>query len=181
MTDMTFLETMFSLHLGSLIIGLLLVKLFKTSLRKVLPIYFLMVSINALSHYLVDQVFPWFQLSQGIVALSIVIVLTGLLGKRLNSMDYGAILVFMGLSPWYLGWHFQAIFVMTTLIMLAGWGMIRQMIVLHSMGERPTLNIAQIPNRLKERYNEFQNRSRVSFPIPILCSALITGLFMILP
>lgn len=175
MTDVLF-QNLLMVHTSILILSLLLVKIAKLSLGKFTGLYFVMVALNVLIH---ELIYPGdyliFTIIIGLIGFIITLILSGFIGDSMNSSNYSSIMVFVGLSPWYLGVAASVTFSVVTIIVLAVYAFTKQSLAFKKVGHTRYISMDLAKQKMSEQEFEiFLKKSNIIFALPMLLSVFIS-------
>ena len=169
----------FSIHFSILIVALFLVRLLKISLFKFMGLYVVLGGIHAGILYLGDK--PEFIIPSiiGMAAgLISVILLSGIAGKNITQHNYQAILVAIGLFPWYLEFGPALIFGFASFIIIVISAHFKIGHAFRKINVK-RFNIKDAKKRLtEEQYEIFRKAGSITFSMSFLIAALATLLLM---
>lgn len=173
---MPVLDELVFLHFGALILSLLLVKITKLSLGKFTLLYFVMSALNIVAHELLyPGEFLLGTISSAAAGLIAVVIMSGFSGTRISPANYSTILVFLGLSPWYLNLELVITLVVSTLLISSIYGFVQQFWAFKSLGYNWMPSLKQAENKMKsDDFEKFKIRSNVVFVYPFLISIAAT-------
>lgn len=106
--------------MGILILGLMIVRMLPIKLKTFMPVYLLLVLSNIAVHYtFIENVSIFWQAGAAVIGFTIMWLCAAMYGKLKTSAHYEALVVGIGLYPWYLGWIESVIYVVSSIIMIA--------------------------------------------------------------
>lgn len=172
-------EELFLLHSSIVVLALLLVKITKLPLGKFSALYAVMVAINVVIHQIIHPgEFLISTIVIGVIGFVFTVVLSGLIGSGMNSLNYSSIMVFVGLSPWYLGWK-ASLLMFVTILVLAIYLFARQTWAFKSVGHKRYVSMEQAKKKMKaEEFELFLTRANSIFAIPMIVGILLSMLLL---
>lgn len=175
MTDILF-QDLLMVHTSMLILSLLLIKIAKLSLGKFVGLYFVMVVLNILVHELInpgDYLISTIVI--GLIGFIITLILSGFVGGSMNSSNYSSIMVFVGLTPWYLGIAASVTFSVVAIIILAVYAFTKQSLAFKKVGHSRYISMDLAKQKMTEQEFEiFLKKSNIIFALPMLLSVFIS-------
>lgn len=169
----------FSVHFSILIVALFLVRLIKISLFNFMGLYVILGGINAGILYLADQpqyIIP--SLIALVVGLVLTMLLSGMAGANISQHNYQAILVAIGLFPWYLSFGPALVFGVASFVLIIFGAHFKIGRAFKKIGVK-RFNIKNAKERLtEEQYDILRKYGSMTYSMPLLIATLITLLMI---
>lgn len=174
------LQELLGFHLSFLVLGLLFVRLVKLDLIKYTGLYAILVAIKAVLGSLLIEGFDTKDIitiaAIGVIGAVFVVVMSGVLGERLNTDSYASLMFGMGLFPWYLGLATSLAYVFTSAAIIMIVSEFRSFFTLRKLGARTIT--ARTPKRLlnESDYVIYKQKASVVFATHIAIAAIVSAL-----
>lgn len=170
----------FGENLVPLFLGLLIIRLTKMTLKSFQSVYLALAALNLLIQYLVFGNLQIASIIAIAVGIGIVLLATGIFGKRDSSAHYETLLVAVGLFPWQYSWTMSLVYVLAAVL----YGMILKIAarkMAFNKANRDVVPLEQVKATLSEdAYTKLRMHINPVMTTPVGLAAITAMVFFIL-
>lgn len=162
-----------------LIIGLILARFLNLNLRIYQGVYLFLGAANVLIYYFKDEniIFPLIALAIGEIVM---VLFLGIIGNKLSSKNYAAILFAVGLFPWGINLNSSILYAVLLVVLTIGYSYLKNYLGFKSIGKRMSDPQKAVVN-MKEKDKEiFREKATAKFATPFMVAAILTFIEIIL-